>query len=540
MGPIRRVALAVACALPFAVLPGSALALSGAPTHVGTPYSINGLSVATDSSGTGLIAWANDKDLFPTTVNVINYCVIPAGATACSHTGTLTPADGAGYIDGVQTIVDGGTAVILADVYGAQGTSAADYEPEQEWQSTDGGASWSLVNGGLSVTSGILNADTGPLGGVIVPGTNVLGFGWQTPGTGPTFNAFPLNAPPECSKASCGQPYAQLEPPSNPDQVTNGGGVFASTAGAHPGVLNVMNTNFTNGPLGCAASTGLAYAYGAGNQSAGNSYNVSPGMAGSAWVRPITQLGCNLEYPAAGGGPSGLGLLAKDLGTNREVYKPFNGSTMSWGGSSVVDPTQGGLYPSVSQDGAGGIYATYLGNSADAIKLGYSGNGGTSWHVNTLNPNSDLRASYLTSAVNGAGQGWAAWFDNGDVIAQPFVATDAYAPAAATSSSTATTSGGTVTVTITCSGPCTVTITISTSGGAATDIPTAARAHGVTVAKGKVTIKAGGKTKVKLKLTAKGKRLLKRHHGKLKATIHLTTATLGHTFHTSHSLRIHR
>ena len=40
--------------------------------------------------------------------------------------------------------------------YGSQG----DYEPEQEWQSTDGGATFSLVNGGKSVANGIINAST--------------------------------------------------------------------------------------------------------------------------------------------------------------------------------------------------------------------------------------------------------------------------------------------------------------------------------------------------------------------------------------------
>jgi hypothetical protein len=39
---------------------------------------------------------------------------------------------------------------------------------------------FSLVNSGLSVTSGIIDADTAPLSAVIVSGTGVLGYGWNT------------------------------------------------------------------------------------------------------------------------------------------------------------------------------------------------------------------------------------------------------------------------------------------------------------------------------------------------------------------------
>ncbi len=66
------------------------------------------------------------------------------------------------------------------------------------------------------MTSGILNADTGPLSAVIVPGTGVLGFGWDTAAGAPTFNAFPLTGPPECSVATCPAGFATLEPGHQP------------------------------------------------------------------------------------------------------------------------------------------------------------------------------------------------------------------------------------------------------------------------------------------------------------------------------------
>ena len=169
----------------------------------------------------------------------------PVGATACKSSGNLIPADGAKYIDGVQAIADGGT-YISSPTSSARRARSRHYEPVQEWQSTDGGASFGIVNGGKSVTSANLSADTGPLNAVIVPGTGVLGFGWETAGGPPTFNAFPLASPSECSKASpC--PFATLEPNTNPDVLTNGGGSLASEAGASPGMLGVYNTLFNDG-----------------------------------------------------------------------------------------------------------------------------------------------------------------------------------------------------------------------------------------------------------------------------------------------------
>jgi hypothetical protein len=189
--------------------------------------------VAVDSSGDAIVAWANTKDLAGAN-NFVQYCVLPAGATACAHSGNLLPADNAQYIDGVQALVDGSTTVVLADVYGASGNAAGDYTPEQERQSTDGGATFSIVNDGLSVADGIINADTGPLNAVILPGTNVLGYGWNTAAGPPTFNAFPLTSPPECSVKMCAAGYATLEPNTNPDVLGNAGGAVRSPSGSVP------------------------------------------------------------------------------------------------------------------------------------------------------------------------------------------------------------------------------------------------------------------------------------------------------------------
>ena len=388
--------LGVAVALAF---PSAALA-AGKPVNVGTPFENGPPAIAVNNAGDALIAWANTKDLAGAN-NFVQYCVLPVGATACAQSGNLIPADGAQAIDGVQVLNEGSTLVILADVYGTAGNSARDYVPEQEWQSTDGGATWSLVNGGLSVTSGIINADTGPLSAVTVPGTGVLGYGWDTAAGPPTFNAFPLSSPPECSVQTCPAGYATLEPNTNPDTIGNGGGQYASQAGAQPGVLGIFNTLFTNGPLGCSQSFGTAYAYGSGDQSASNNYNISPGQPGSAWKVAASQADCNVEYPAVAGGPSGFGVLEANLGSNATVYHRFDPATEKFDTPMVTVASQGEESPAVAQDGAGDIYATYLlGGVGGPIELSYSGDGGSGWTSAALNPNKDGGAGDVNSSVN--------------------------------------------------------------------------------------------------------------------------------------------
>ena len=321
----RRACLCCGLAAMLAVaLCASALA-AGKAVNIATPFDISppGPSVAVDSGGNAIIAWANDKDLAGAP-DLVQYCVLPAGGTACAHSGSIAAADSAGHIDAVRVLDDGGTLVLLADVYGAAGNNAGDYTPEQEWQSTDDGASWTQQATGLSVSSGILGADTVPVDGVVVPGTGVLGYGWVSAGGPPTFNAFPLTGAPECSVATCPAGFATLEPATNPDQLSNEPGHFASiSTGPLAGVMGAFDSLDTNGPLGCAQSFGTAFVYGAGPQSATNNYNISPGQPNSAWRVPVTQADCDVEYSAVGGGPSGFGILADNLGTSSVRLPPL-------------------------------------------------------------------------------------------------------------------------------------------------------------------------------------------------------------------------
>jgi hypothetical protein len=456
------------------------------------------------------------------TTNIVQYCVLPVNATGCAHSGNLVPADSATNIDAVQVLSEGTTLVILADIYGAAGDNAGDYTPEQEWQSTDGGATWTSVNNGLSVSSGIVSADTEPLSAVTLPGTNELGYGWETAGGAPTFNAFPLTSPPECSVTTCPAGFATLEPASNPDAVTNGGGQYAAQAGAAPGVLGVFFTDFSNGPLGCNTGFGFAYAYGSGAESPTNDYNISPGSPNSAWRVPATQGDCDVEYQAVAGGPSGFGVLETNDANGTVAYHRFDQTTEKFDTPLVtVDPGHGLLDPALSQDAQGGVYATYLfGGDGGPINLSYSGDGGSTWASNVLNTDKDQQIGSVNSSVNAKGLGWAAWLDNGSVFAQSFQASDAIVPAAV--SGGASSDGSTVTLDVGCAAfPCTITITLSAPATVVIHAASVPRKKGKTktlkLGSGKFTFKNKGK-KLTLKLSSAAKKLLERRNAHFKVT----------------------
>ncbi len=322
------------------------------------------------------------------------------------------------HIERVQVLVDGTTVVLLANLYGVE----EEFEPTQEWQSTDSGATFNAVNGGRSVARATVNADTGAIGAVVVPGSDALGYAAVTAEGPPTFAEFPLSMPSTCSdKEPC--LYATLQAPSL-NELGNLGGVVASQLGTNPGVLGVYETL---GKPGCASGTfDTAYVYGNGEQGATNSYDLSPGVPKSAW-KELTAGDCEAEYPAVGGGPSGFGVVEDDLTRGYTVYHPFDETNHSFDTPYVTIAPEFEENPSVSQDGSGGIYATFSSGFEGEIRLAYSSNGGASWTgPATLNPVTG--DSHLTSAVGSNDQGWATWQVGESIYAQQFDASDAIAP----------------------------------------------------------------------------------------------------------------
>lgn len=548
-------ALTVAAALAFAA---SALAVSGTPIKLAQPQRDGAPSVAVDSGGTAYIAWDNERNLAGAQ-ELVEYCVLPPGASACSHTGQLKLESGPGSIFGrVQVLIDGSTVLLFAGNLSVKGS---EYKPTQEWQSTDGGATWTPVLAGKSVAKPAEEEQA-----IVVPGTNELGFGSQNLGGGAplvgqaAFELFPLNPTQECSDTSCPAEGKSIPLQSQLarelEKYGQGGDFYASrTSGPGAGILGIYVVSSSQTECkGEGFENQLAFVFGEGLQSAGNSYAISPMKANSAWKTELTHADCEISYPAVAGGPSGFGVVENDTTRGYTVYHPFDQAHSNFDTPLTTISTEQESNPSLSQDGSGNLYLTY--SSFEGVKFAFSSDAGAAW----------TGPSYLTtgiglynrpiSSVGSGGQGWLVWDNEESVYAQPFVASDAIPPTPApptpspkptpppptpnsgyTIQSIVPNSNGTVTITFvpTQSGEAILVLTVPTASIASTSA-TAAKSkkckHGQVKIKGKcrpATTAAGqtsaaGTAGVPLKLTvnlsSKIKALLKK--GK---TVHLV-ATL--------------
>jgi hypothetical protein len=408
----------------------------GVPIKIGTPGPIGRPSVAVSSSGTAYVAWAVRKDLSGKD-DFIQYCVLRAGDRRCEHSGRLTLADSAFYVGSLQVLQAGRTVMIVADVEGAAKPRVEDYEPVQEWRSTNQGRRFKIVNGGLSVVSGGgYDSNLIPLNAVILPGRDALGYEWLNPGfpEALTFAAVPVGAPTECSQSLAMPlcPFATLGPIKYSAPSPISGGEIASQPGRHPGVLAVYSTQFRSGALACPTVDGSAFSYASAAQTATNHYNISPGSPSSAWKVTIARGDCNVLDQAVAGGASGLGVLEYNNRTGETVYRRFDQAHARFDRQAAIvakfndlgSPLGGEVFPSLSQDSAGGIYATYQLGSDQTAALSYSRDGGKHWvGPASINDRGQVEV-YLTSAVNARGHGWAVWFHQGSVYARQFAKSD--------------------------------------------------------------------------------------------------------------------
>jgi hypothetical protein len=463
-------------------------------------------SVAVDANGTAYAAW---PDLG---TNLVDYCVLPDGATSCEFSGTLSPVNepGGSYTPSnfpptlsgagrtVDVAINGSTVSIIATVIG--GSVATDdglNTPTEEWLASDGTANFTLVNGGNGVAYPNPAWQAPPpyqtrfepsymTDEVTVPGSGELGQLDFSPDGPPSFEAFPdTSTPPVCSDQSnpaC--TFATLEPTVSANPVSNFSDLLerqiaSATSGPNPGVLAEFATDQTTGPFACPNETGV-YMYGSGLESPTNDYNISPGQPDSAWKVPATLIPGDCPEPnelSVGGGPSGLGLLEASFGGGSSMkYLPIDPATGAFDQPAVtVDPSATASTPDIAQDGAGNLYATGFvyqassGSSGGApLALYYSGDGGKTWQgPGALETTVQPGFSRQQIAMGADGKGWMIITANptnggtqGSVYALEFTAADAGNALGAnvqTATPPAVSSNGSVTVGLSCfTVPCTI------------------------------------------------------------------------------------
>jgi hypothetical protein len=240
-----------------------------------------------------------------------------------------------------------------------------------------------------------------------------IGVGYVVAPENPAFQVVSLSSPSEDSVARHPTPIASLNPSPNDYTIANLGGQIAPQLSGSEGLLGAFEL-IEAGP--CPTSDGIDYAF-APLPASDAELNASTG-AGSAW-QPEQLLECNADYPAVAGGPAGLGVIDEDETNDTIVYHPFAAATRTFA-APVTIAAGHELEPALSQDGAGGVYATWVSN-LDALDLDYSSRGGASWPKPVALVNAgEHDVAGATSAVNSAGQGWAAYTVANVEYARPF------------------------------------------------------------------------------------------------------------------------
>ena len=354
-------------------------------------------AVAVDASGTAYTVWQQSS-------TKLSFCKLATAASHCTPV-TLEVADpsSAAFIGTPGVLLAPGRIYVLDIASGG----TADLNGINEFVSTDGGASFSLVPHPV----GFVGQDSSPAGPALeLPGDD-FGAGYVKPGD-PAFQANSLVAPTDQSLVNT-PPFATLTPqPANAYVFEQLGGAFASQLVGSTGVLGVFPgfSGKNDSPCPSSASGSLVYAYAPIDASTTpGELSTSPG--GSSPWRPLTKVDCYGVNPAVGGGPSGLGLLETDKAAAPIVqYRRFSPSS-GFGPAVTIAKGEVAFYGSLSQDSAGDIFATWLDGST-GVDLAYSSDGGTTWSKPRIlfsNGGNPSAITLLASAVDASGQGWAVY-----------------------------------------------------------------------------------------------------------------------------------
>jgi hypothetical protein len=527
------------------VVPAFARAATS-PIAIGTSED-DPAGVAVDAAGTAYIAWEDSSGPF------LHYCKLPAGATGCSVTASLTapqPAGGDGLLDSPSVIVEGSDVLVFAYDNGA-----GNDDGEAGWVSTDGGNTFTQEPAGETMSYAPPNNDSTTTDPASLLGNGLVGVGYVVPLGSPEFQAVQYNPLTGTFQTNYNGthtfgPFATLDP-SNAYAAGNLGGEFASVpiGSTNAGLMGAIAA-FPNAPQNpCSgAPPFVAWAYAplsaATSQSA---LNTNPGSAGSAWTNGLTPLDCNTESPAVAGGPGGFGILDGAFSGGGTFYHRFDAATDAFDPSQTISSDDENS-PSLSQDSAGGVYATW-GTGLTELRLAYSPDGGATWYGPVTMDDSTSTGDGLgdpASAVNGAGAGVAVYHVGATEYALPFTKVIAVVPP--TAGSSATSNGKTVGVSMSCQVvPCTITVTITATESTKHGSLAVAASKGkhkptkrtIALASGTFTLTKKGSDKIEVRLSKAGKGLLAKDGGHLTATV-LVGVKVGGTTVTghSHNLRI--
>jgi len=380
------------------------------PVGVGSAPSV-APAVAVDASGTAYVVWEQSS-------TGLSFCKLASGAKSCSPV-TLEVADSASYrFFGVPSVLlTPGHIYVLDVVLGGSELGGLD-----EWVSTDGGASFSLEAHAV----GFVGGNSEPAGPAIqLPGGN-FGAGYVIARSNPAFQANSLASPTDQSTATS-PPYATLDPrPASAYTIGNFTGTFGSQLVGSRGVLGVFEALPGKGSSPCPSSAGeaLVYAYAPVN-SATTPAQLSTSTGGSSPWRPLAEVDCDGADPTVGGGPSGLGLLETNESqapiSTLVQFRHFSPSS-GFGHAVTVANDETATEGTLSQDSAGDIFATWL-DSSTGVDLAYSSDGGATWSkpkVLFSNGGDPSAVTFLASAVDASGQGWAVYAAGSREYAQQF------------------------------------------------------------------------------------------------------------------------
>jgi hypothetical protein len=524
------VGIVLAAALAFPCFAAAATA----PIAIGTSED-DLAGIAVDSAGTAYIAWEDSSGPF------LHFCKLPAGASACSVTSSLTapqPSGGSGLLGTPSVIVDGSDVLVFAYDNGE-----GDDSGEVGWISTDGGITFTQQPAGFPMSYAPPNNDSTTTNPVGLLGNGLVGVGYVVPLGSPEFQAVqydPFTGTYQMNFNGTGTygPYATLDP-NNTYAAGNLGGEFGSVpiGSANAGVMGAIAAFPGAAQDPCQGDPPfIAWTYAPLNASTTQAaLNTSPGTAGSAWTNGLTPLDCNTEDPAVAGGPAGFGILDGSFSGGGTYYHRFDSATDSFDPQITIsndDETS----PSLSQDSAGGVYATW-GTGLTELRLAYSPDGGTDWYGPVTMDDSTSTGNGLgdpASAVNGSGAGWAVYHVGGTEYAIPFSkVTSVIVP---TPGSKGTSNGKVVSVQVSCQVlPCTIRVTITATVSLKHGPLALAAKKGkhkptsktITLAKGTFTITKKGTHKLAVRLSGPGKGLLSKDGGHLTGTIVLGEKVAG-------------